>query len=189
MKIPRPTDRRVLRTRTTLRDALIHLILERGWEETSVQDVCDRADVGRSTFYTHFADKEDLLLSGFEDLRKLLRALRSPVGESHAALGFMRGLLEHAHENRRLFRALVGKRSAQVVHARFRQLLTDLTEEELSGGGLTGPALDLTVHYLAGAALEVFIWWIDARRPLPIDEVEARVQQLTKHALQSARGA
>ncbi len=189
MKIPRPTDRRVLRTRTTLRDALIQLILERGWEETSVQDVCDRANVGRSTFYTHFADKEDLLLSGFEDLQKLLRGLRRPAGESHATLGFMRGLLEHAHDNKRLFRALVGTRSTLVVHAHFRQLVIDLTKEELSGGALTGPALDLTVHYLAGAALEVFSWWIDARRPLPLDEIESRFQQLATHVLRSARGA
>src|SRR5512139_3251865 len=74
----RPTDRRVLRTRATLREALVRLILERGWDDISVQDVCDRANVGRSTFYSHFADKEELLLAGFDDLRKALVALRVP---------------------------------------------------------------------------------------------------------------
>jgi AcrR family transcriptional regulator len=66
-------DRRIERTRRTLREALIALILERGWDDISVQDVCNRADVGRSTFYTHFADKEELLVGGFDDLRKVLR--------------------------------------------------------------------------------------------------------------------
>src|SRR3954471_18394318 len=100
MKIPKSTDRRVVRTRTTLRDALLPLILERGWEDISVQDVCDRAKVGRSTFYTHFADKEDLLLSGFEDLKSMLRALRPPAEKGRATLRFVRGLLEHARDNR-----------------------------------------------------------------------------------------
>ena len=72
-KPSKPNDRRVLRTRRTLREALVQLILQRGWEKVSVLEVCERADVGRSTFYTHFADKEELLLSGFDDLRQALR--------------------------------------------------------------------------------------------------------------------
>lgn len=64
----RTPDRRVQRTRRQLREALITLILERGWDAVSVRDVCEKADVGRSTFYVHFADKENLLLSGFDDL-------------------------------------------------------------------------------------------------------------------------
>ena len=59
-RIPRSTDRRVLRTRAVLRDALITLVGESGWDAITVQDICDRAKVGRSTFYMHFADKEDL---------------------------------------------------------------------------------------------------------------------------------
>lgn len=55
------TNRRVQRTRRRLREALIALVLERGWERTTVQDVCDRADVGCSTFYLHFQSKEKLL--------------------------------------------------------------------------------------------------------------------------------
>src|SRR5262249_477652 len=57
-RAPNPTDRRVVRTRQTLRAALIALLYERGWDAISVQDICGRAGVGRSTFYTHFADKE-----------------------------------------------------------------------------------------------------------------------------------
>src|SRR5688572_21269164 len=121
MKEPKATDRRVLRTRRTLRNALVELILERGWDEVSVQDVCERADVGRSTFYMHFADKEELLFSGFDDLRKEVRAQLAAQGDAGPrVLGFARGLLEHAHENQRLGRAMFGKRSGQAVQKRFR---------------------------------------------------------------------
>ena len=65
-------DRRVQRTRRTLREALIALILEKGYDQVTVQHIIDRADVGRSTFYAHFENKDKLLLSGFENVREML---------------------------------------------------------------------------------------------------------------------
>ena len=64
----RLTDRRVHRTRRLLHKALMSLILEKKYEFITVQEVLDRADVGRSTFYMHFQDKDDLLFSGFQYL-------------------------------------------------------------------------------------------------------------------------
>ncbi|MHB8875490.1 MAG: TetR/AcrR family transcriptional regulator [Myxococcaceae bacterium] len=174
------------RTLRTLREALIELMLERGWEDTSVQHVCDRADVGRSTFYTHFADKEDLLISGFEELRMALREQQA-ASASTRALGFARGLIEHAHEHRRLFRAIVGKRSGQVVQQRFRQLLVDLVHEELAALAPAGPRLDGTVHYVAGALFELLMWWLDARNPLPPADLEQLFHRLTTPVLAASR--
>ena len=51
------------------------MVIENEWDEITVQRLCERADVGRSTFYTHFADKEDVLLSGFDELRLHLSPL------------------------------------------------------------------------------------------------------------------
>jgi len=95
-------------------------MLERSCDEISVQDVCDKADVGRSTFYTHFADKEELMAGGFEDLRRMLRAGLAERPDGKVRLGFARGMIDHAHDNQRLFRALVGKKSGQVVLRQFR---------------------------------------------------------------------
>ena len=61
-------DRRVGKTRKALKEALTDLILEKGYEAVTVQDVIDRADVGRSTFYAHFVDKDDLLMAILADL-------------------------------------------------------------------------------------------------------------------------
>lgn len=61
MQTTRP-DRRVQRTRLLLRQAMLSLILEQGYDAVNVQDITDRADVGRATFYLHYKDKEDLLL-------------------------------------------------------------------------------------------------------------------------------
>ena len=65
-------DRRVQRTRQLLQDALISMMIEKGYEATTVQDIIDRANVGRVTFYAHFADKETLLSSRLEDVRSFL---------------------------------------------------------------------------------------------------------------------
>jgi AcrR family transcriptional regulator len=68
----KPIDRRVARTRAMLQQAHVSLILEKGYEATTIEDICDKANVGRSTFYAHYTSKDDLRRSSFEHLRKLL---------------------------------------------------------------------------------------------------------------------
>ncbi len=180
-------DRRVRRTRRVLREALVGLLVERGWDAVSVQDVCDRADVGRSTFYTHFADKEELLLGGFDDLRKALRAELAEAPGPPRPLAFARGLIEHAHQNQRLFRALVGKRSGQVVLRRFRDLVLDLVREDMAGAGSADAGRELAIHFVAGAFLEVLTWWLEGRTTLSAADVERSFSRMASPALQVAR--
>jgi AcrR family transcriptional regulator len=185
MKTANPDDRRVLRTRRMLREALIELIIERGWEEVSVQDVCDRADVGRSTFYTHFADKEELLLGGFDDLRKMLRAQKPVVGGEK--LAFVRGLIEHARDHSRLFRAIIGKRAGHAVEKRFRQTVSSLVRDDLDDHGFAGRSLDVTTHYVAGALVELLTWWVDTRHAVALDDLEEMFRKLTTPVLTAGR--
>jgi AcrR family transcriptional regulator len=181
------TDRRVQRTRRALRDALIALLAERGWDDLSVQDICDRADIGRSTFYTHFDDKEELLRAGFEDLRAVLRAGRAAGGDG--PLGFARGLIAHVHDNQQLFRAIVGRRAGHFIEHRFRQLVIDVVRDSLAGLQLARPIAEATVHHVAGAFVQLLTWWIDGRAPLDPDELEALFVRLSAPALTAARGA
>lgn len=185
VRVPSSSDRRVLRTRRMLRDALIALLGERGWDRVSVQDLCDRADVGRSTFYTHFVDKEDLLVGGLDDLRKMLLAQRPPsTSAGSGALGFVTGLIEHVDQHQRLFRALIGKHSGYVVQKRFRQLLVSLVKDDLAG---RGPQADAVAHYVAGAFFELLSWWLDGRNPLGPPELEDLFRRLTAPVLAAAR--
>jgi AcrR family transcriptional regulator len=185
MRAPHRSDRRVVRTRATLRDALVALIMERGWDSIAIQDVCERANVGRSTFYTHFADKEDLLLDGFEGLRVALQQAR-PSDGSAGRMAFTLPLLEHADEHRRLFRALVDKRSSLSVQRRFLQLVMELAREDLAGIA-KGDALDALATYLSGAFFQLVVAWLDSRRPLAPQELNATFQRLTKPVLESVR--
>src|SRR5690606_24086942 len=96
-------DRRVRRTREALRRALIEEILEKGYAQVTVQDIIDRADVGRSTFYAHFQDKDDLLFYGLEELRTAFDPARQDPGRSPTLAVF-----EHMHRSRQVWQAMAG---------------------------------------------------------------------------------
>src|SRR5712692_5376492 len=117
----RSIDRRVGRTTKTLHHALISLILKKNYEAITIQEICDAANVGRSTFYAHYTSKDDLHQRGIENLRKVLADGRSdsPVdeGDRGRSLSFSRTLFEHAYDRKDLFRALAGSRGGAVALA------------------------------------------------------------------------
>src|SRR5437867_5173407 len=78
-------DRRIQRTRKTLHEALMALVLEGPYDSITVQQILDRANIGRSTFYTHFQDKDELLMWGTQHLRTTLSAAQKETGASAAA--------------------------------------------------------------------------------------------------------
>ena len=62
------TDRRIQRTRQALRKALLELNKEKGYDSISVEEITQRANLGRATFYLHYKDKEDLLVDEFSEI-------------------------------------------------------------------------------------------------------------------------
>lgn len=152
------SDRRTQRTRTTLRAAMLSLMHERSWDDIDVQQVCERANIGRSTFYNHFPNKEALLVGSLDDLRAALKQQRGPGG-------LVLGLIEHAHQNRRLFRTLIGRRSGFAVQQRFREMLVKLVDEELTQWPPEAPRA-AAVGWVAGGLFELLIWWVESRSPL-----------------------
>lgn len=135
-----------------------------------------------SPSYTHFADKEDLLVGGLAALGRFLRS-QEPPKTDRRPLAFVRGLIEHVDEKRRLVRAMVGKRSGQIMQRRFRQLLVNLVREDLEAVAPASPRLDATVRYVAGALFELLIWWIEARTQLTPADLERHFHELTTPVL------
>jgi AcrR family transcriptional regulator len=183
-RTPKPIDRRVLRTRRMLHGSLMALVRERGWDTLSVQDICDRAEIGRSTFYAHFGGKEALLAVGFEQLRKMLRARLERNG---TGLQWVRGLIVHAHEHWWLFGALVGRRSGHVVMQRLRKLAVDLVREDLSATWAPGHRRDAAVHFIGGALFELLTWSVEARGAPPPAEIERIFFAMIAGALKALR--
>jgi AcrR family transcriptional regulator len=166
-------DRRIQRTRNALRTALMTLMVERGWDAIDVQALCDRADIGRSTFYQHYSNKEELLKQSFAGLRDALLA-HATHDNADSPLGFVPALLAHGHEFQEVFRALIGRRSGHYVQDRFRELLAELVQADLVSDrqNLRGWQAEARTHYIAGALFELLVWWLASNRPHRPEEVQ-----------------
>src|SRR3979409_1519024 len=167
-------DRRISRTRAMLQHALTSLILKKGYETVTIQDICDQADVGRSTFYAHYTSKDDLKRSGFERLRKELvdrqgEARSAPGDIKDRTLGFSLTMSEHARDHLDLYRALVGGGAVRL--GQIRQLLSDLARNGLTATDGKNSAdivpRELVVQYVVGAFMAVISWWLDGGAKLP----------------------
>ncbi len=162
--MPVPIDRRVARTRATLHHALLRLIVERGYDSISVQDICEAAGIGRSTFYAHYTGKDDLKRSGLDHLKAGLKA----QGEG---LAFTRGLFAHGRGFLDHYKALQGGLGAQVSLEALRTVLNELVAESLPHEG-TRFERELRVHFVTGALVSVLTWWLDggaAESPEAVD--------------------
>jgi AcrR family transcriptional regulator len=160
-------DRRVRRTRKLIREAFFSLVLEKGYEKTTVQDILDRADVGRSTFYVHFRDKEALLIASFDEMRDQLRDELDDamVPGGHVDVARPAALIfEHAYHRQRIYRVLCGRQGGSVVHRYLHRLVGDLLLEHLRPWlAATGSDLppDVAAEFYTAAALGLLTWWID----------------------------
>ena len=180
-------DRRMLRTREALRNALIALLPVKSWDEISVQDICDNANVGRSTFYMHFQNKEELLSAGLNELGEAVQhgALKRQH-DATAPFGFLEGLIAHVFEQRRIFSAVIGRRSGHIVQTRFRELMLRLVSEDLEKIVPAGWERDATAHYVAGAIFEMLSWAVD-ENTRTAKEIEQYSQRLSLQVIASLK--
>ncbi|HLZ06708.1 MAG TPA: TetR/AcrR family transcriptional regulator [Bradyrhizobium sp.] len=188
-------DRRAVRTRAKLHEALKSLIADMSYEAIAVKDICKRARVSRSAFYAHFATKDDLMRSGFGPLRQLAvmsRQHQSGRQESRDAafgdgasgagrLAFSLSLLQHARDHFHLHERL-GDRGVGVAREKVREVLSDLLRCELSAAWWrdrhpTVPR-ELVIQYLVGATMAVITWWLEGGAKLPPVEVDAVLRRL-----------
>jgi AcrR family transcriptional regulator len=164
------TDRRVRRTRRALQDALVGLIVERGYPRTTVQDVLDRADVGRSTFYAHFRDKDALFASCFDDLRtdleQALSSLEHAPGDPAKAVGVM---FDHAYRNKQIYQAVGADHLHPMV---FDALHTHLCTHE------NRLPVEVLAQYHAGALVGLLGWWVRAGFPYPPGEMARMCREM-----------
>jgi AcrR family transcriptional regulator len=169
-------DRRVVRTRQMLRDALVALILEKDYDTISVQDITDRADLGRATFYLHYKDKEALLFSLVQGMAdELLRELEAEVGtlgpfmpvggKPPSYIAF-----QHAYNNRDFYRALLGVHSMAGVGNLVRDHVAKHFTARMEGLVMRSPLTDgvfkpllppgLVANFVASTAITLLTWWV-----------------------------
>jgi AcrR family transcriptional regulator len=158
------TDARVRHTRDALGDALIALIQEKPFENITVQHILDRAHIGRSTFYVHYRDKDDLFLSDLEDFLESMSTLLLRRQEASKRIAPVRELFAHVAEMRQLQTALVaaGKMHDFVEMGKgYFARAIERRLEQLPGSSTIDPHRAAMAHAFAGALLSLMSWWLD----------------------------
>ncbi len=197
IKDKKEPDRRVRRTQQLLQEALVSLILEQGYDSITVQDIIDRANVGRSTFYAHYLDKEDLLLKGIDRLfrgfeEQQLAANKDFSLSSIESIERMSlDLFQHTQNHQHLFKALFSKRGGDYAAKRIHQHFTKVVEQFLQARlpemlAITVP-LEIRLPYVTHTLLMLVVWWLEHDTPYSAEEMTGFFVQLTLNQERSSR--
>lgn len=183
-------DARVRRTRDALGDALIALMQERPFDSITIQHVLDRADIGRSTFYNHFRDKDDLFLSDVDEFFTLMSTALDCHGDRSDRLLPAREFFAHVADVQPFIRAL---RDAE----KFRDVF-ELAKGHFARGiearlatvpatrSLSPVSRAARSHALAGAFLSLLEWWLAHPKAATPEEMDTFFHQLAWRGLHGA---
>lgn len=183
------TDRRVRKTQQALSDALVALILEKGYDDITIKEITDRADVAHATFYRHYRDKDELLRRKLEEVVGEIEALtREPTLQD--AEGYL--IFKHAQENSSLYRILLGSQGTLQVRKWLKDQIAANTLRTckplfVHPNSLIPP--QVAAHHIAGSLLLLIEWWLDQEMPYPPHQMakifERMIANATLNAVQS----
>ena len=166
MNEKRDGDRRIQRTRHMLSDALFALIVERGYDAITVQDITERANVGRATFYLHYKDKEELLSASLRQLVNELTQYVEPNPDSSATYKTLSvRVFQHIAQRHDLYHALLGESGPPIISIRMKRYLAVLIQNYVitpliaRGKAIVDP--ELLAAHAAGSLLALLVWWLD----------------------------
>lgn len=174
-------DRRSQRTHRLVNSAMMELLFEKHYDTITVQDILDRAGIGRSTFYTHYFDKEDVLTNIIE---QMLETFNQQFAQRDDGQGIIPSLelFQHVQQNYQYFQAMLRGHTGEMLWELAQTALSKTIEQALSVAFAEKhpPSLPLNVisQYLAGSFLSLLKWWLKAEMPYTPQQMESIFQQL-----------
>ena len=169
-------DARVRRTRDALGDALVALMQEKPFDTITVQNVLDRAQVGRSTFYSHYSDKDDLLMSDAEEFFESIANVLSVRGDKSDRVFPVKELFSHITEAKQFVEALMSSGkfhdNMELAHGLFACGIERRLSELPRGQRISAVERPAIAFAHAGALLSLLNWWIDRGMRQPPEEMD-----------------
>ena len=187
-------DRRVQKTQNLLREALVSLIAEKPYDSIVVKEILDRANVGRSTFYMHFEDKDDLLVSGIFEMLGPVPTRPSPGKGHDRFLWFSLPVFEHHYRHAHTWGDRIGTRGRAILHEHLRRLLAKTVRSSMKQelGAVRETSLhipvDLMSEYMASTFVLVLNWWLDKQMFLPPKEINDLFRKIILPTLNAVWG-
>lgn len=181
-------DRRVQKTRHLFQEALIKLLKENRYSSISIEDLADQANLGRTTFYLHYPDKDALLeecvICVLSKLTEKTHSLLTTRWNSHDLMA-LKILFEFACENEQFIRVMLHDPCGFVFFQRFQIIVVDLLNQELNTAYCdTTPKIPLEFPstFFAGAILATIKWWVDNEKPYS----DAQMVEMVSNTLEKA---
>ena len=191
-------DRRIQRTRQSLRTALLTLIKEKGYDAISIEEITERANVGRATFYLHYKNKEDLLLEEFSEMANEKVQILSEVPFS-AWLPLpddseenpkqpsppLLIVFQHIYDNAELYYILLKSEKSSRIVERIRKISTESIVKFMENKAQTEPIplhfkvpMDFFAAFFSGALLSIVDWWLEEDMRHTPEEIARLFQSL-----------
>lgn len=180
------TDRRIARTHNMLLEAMVALLGKYEWSDINVLQICDKADIARSTFYSHFENKQELYDFGFA---RLEAHIRSAVAEhatgrgldENCKFGFLPELLEHIKQHQPIFcGSATGKAnytSNELVFAKFNSLIFEFVRAEIQASTFNTTINNNQITFISGGIYALMDkWWAECVK-MPVDQVIATIDE------------
>src|SRR5262245_44384316 len=170
------TDARVRRTRDALGDALVALMQEKAFETITVQEVLDRAHVSRSTFYTHYSDKDDLLMSDAEEFFEALSMALSEQADISDRVFPVKEFFKHLADVQPFYKALVKsgrfQENMELARGHFARGIERRLSELPRGKSIPPSERSAIAFTHAGALLSLLTWWLDRGMREPPEQMD-----------------
>ncbi|MFN8418851.1 MAG: TetR/AcrR family transcriptional regulator [Anaerolineae bacterium] len=185
-------DRRVQRTRKLLQAALMGLLAEQRFDKITVQDIIERANVGRTTFYAHFQSKEDLFLSGHDMLIVVIcRSFFSEGGglSEEPSAQLVAFLEEAAQQSRDVFFYLTwGSETGEIIRLLKERIAAQLEIRlrELYSQEHCAIPFEVLAQHVAGSIVSLSSWWLGKATPYSALEIATMLHQMNQAALRQA---
>lgn len=183
-------DARVRKTRDALGDALVDLMQEKPFDSITVQDVLDRANVGRSTFYSHFSDKDDLQISDADEFFEGISMALSAHGDKSERVLPVREFFQHVFEARQFVAALMASAKMQdnmeLAEAHFARGIEKRLNEIPRGAMIPPAERPLLAVAHAGALVSLLRWWIDRGMKEPAEEIDKLFHRMVWNGAKSS---
>lgn len=183
------TDLRVRRTQKLLWEALISLMENQDFESISIKDICDRAMVHRTTFYKHYQDKYDLLMSGMRVMHNQLKKAQQTekqTSQEDSSYRMFISLCKHVAENEHFYRLMLCGDGIGTFYTLLRTYLaeigqTQLTKVQQAGRELPAP-IPIFAQFWAGAIISSIIWWLENDLPYSPEQMATHMASLMANA-------
>ena len=189
MRAKKTTDRRTQRTRHSLTHAMVDLVTEKRFDDITVQNLIDRADIGRSTFYTHFRDKEDLFQTNWEGFLEFCVEQIDWTSVGQGSFFPVRFLFDHLKDVQPFYRGLVRSRKSEPLMKTGAEYLSQSIGEGLQAHLKYHPSIPVPIlsNYLATELFALLKWWLDQGMPYSPERMDQIFHELVNPAFQIPR--